>query len=234
MKNVMIIEDDPMVLAINKKFLSKIDGFKVVAEATNLLDAKEKIMLHQPDLILLDVFFPTGKGIDLLKWIRSKEMSIDAILITADRSSETVAEAFRFGAVDYLIKPFKFERFEEALLSYKALKSKLNQSKHVNQAVIDQLTNHEYNKNGYIELDTFLMDDEVKNQTFIKVVEFIEAHPDMSFTSQSIAADLGISRITARRYLDDLEKNKFLRMELEYGSVGRPKNNYYLNRGNKQ
>lgn len=226
MSNVMIIEDDPMVLAINKKFLSKVEGFRVVAEATNLEDAKEKLMIHQPDLILLDVFFPTGKGIDLLKWIRSKEMSIDAILITADKSSETVAEAFRFGAVDYLIKPFKFERFEEALLSYKALKLKLDRSTLVNQEVIDHLTSHNYNKATYSEAE----DDEIRNQTSITIIEFIEAHAQMSFTSQSIAKELGISRITARRYLDDLEKNKVLRMELEYGSVGRPKNIYYLDK----
>lgn len=226
----MIIEDDPMVLAINKKFLSKVDGFKVVAESINLTDAKEKLVKYQPDLILLDVFFPVGKGIDLLKWLRSQEMAIDAILITADKSSETVEEAFRFGAVDYLIKPFKFERFEEALLNYKALKAKLDQSKQMDQTIIDQLTKNDYSKNLATDVDLYLQEDENRNQTFIKVVEFIEARPDMSFTSQSIAKDLGISRITARRYLDDLEKNKVLRMELEYGSVGRPKNLYYLNK----
>lgn len=228
MKHVMIIEDDPMVLAINKRFLSKIEGFQFVAEATNLIDAREKLIVYKPDLILLDVFFPSGKGIDLLKWIRSQELSIDAILITADNSSETVSEAFRFGAVDYLIKPFKFERFEEALLTYKALSLKLDQSEQMNQEVIDQLTNYDSYKTSHLEGEPLLLDDEIKNQTFLKVVEYILSHPELSFTAQFIAKELGISRITARRYLDDLEKNKVLRMDLEYGSVGRPKNNYYL------
>lgn len=229
MTRVMIVEDDPMVLAINKKFLLKVQDFRVVAEAISLQEAREKIKTYQPDLILLDVFFPIGKGIDLLKWLRAENLAVDVILITADKSSETVAEALRYGAVDYLIKPFKFERFEEALLNYKTLKTNLDKSRQVNQDTIDQLTNFDGGKNQVVTKDNFL-DEENLNLTMTKVVEFLEENPDQGFTSQQIAKKLGISRITARRYLDDLEKNKILRMELEYGSVGRPKNIYYLDK----
>lgn len=227
MTKVMIIEDDPMVLAINKKFLSKIEGFRFVTEAISLSEAKDKIIHYNPDLILLDVFFPLGKGTDLLKWLRSNEMAIDVILITADKSSDTVTEAFRYGAIDYLIKPFKFERFQEALLSYKAMKSKLKPSEPVNQELIDALTNHDSNIITSDEDEIYLMD-EYKNPTFLRIIDYINDHPNSSFTSQSIAKALGISRITARRYLDELEKNKVLDLELEYGTVGRPRNIYYL------
>ncbi len=79
-----------------------------------------KIYSHEkPDLILLDVYLPKENGIDLLKWIRKQDIDIDIILITADKSIERIQEAFRGGVVDYLIKPFNFERFKESLIQFK-------------------------------------------------------------------------------------------------------------------
>ena len=116
---MLIVEDDPMVREINEKFLEKVEGFTLQGSVNSIEKAKEAILRDKPDLILLDVFFPQGKGTDLLKWIRSENLKCDVILITADRNTDTVEEAFRYGAVDYLVKPFVFTRFKEALLHYK-------------------------------------------------------------------------------------------------------------------
>jgi response regulator of citrate/malate metabolism len=62
-------------------------------------EAKIKIYKEKIDLILLDIFLPDGKGIDLLKWIRSREIQVDTILITADKCKSSVDEAFKYGAV---------------------------------------------------------------------------------------------------------------------------------------
>jgi len=223
---VMIIEDDPMVMEINKRFLSKVDGFELVGTSDNLENVKEKIVKLKPDLILLDVFFPKGRGTDILKWARIQEINIDVILITADKNSETVAEAFRYGVVDYLIKPFKFQRFEEALKNYKDLQEKLKQTKQVNQKIIDELNNIEIKDT--LSISEILSDME-KNPTFSKLLSYILENSDKSFTATSIAKDLGVSRITARRYLDYLDKNNVLMLDLEYGSIGRPKNKFRLN-----
>ena len=111
----MIIEDDPMVRAINSKFLEKIDDFHLVKAVSNLSDAKQFIRQEIIDLILLDIYLPNENGIDLLKWIRNEEIKTDVILITADNTSKRILESFRYGAVDYLIKPFTFERFIETM-----------------------------------------------------------------------------------------------------------------------
>ena len=116
---VFIVEDDPMVKEINTRFLEKLEGFIVVGNASSIEEAKVKIIKENADLMLLDIFLPDGKGIDLLKWIRTKEIAIDTILITADKCKASVDEAFKYGAIDYLIKPFKFERFKEALSNYR-------------------------------------------------------------------------------------------------------------------
>ena len=68
---VFIVEDDPMVKEINTRFLEKLEGFIVVGDASSIEEAKIKITKEKADLVLLDIFLPDGKGIDLLKWIKS-------------------------------------------------------------------------------------------------------------------------------------------------------------------
>ena len=97
---VFIVEDDPMVKEINKKFLEKLGEFEVVDDASSIEEAKRKVRKIEIDLILLDVFLPDGKGIDFLKWIRVEELYLDTILITADKCKLSVDEAFKYGAID--------------------------------------------------------------------------------------------------------------------------------------
>ncbi|MDZ5000538.1 response regulator, partial [Clostridium perfringens] len=139
MIEVMIIEDDPMVRAINVKFLKRIEGFVLYKAVSNLTDAKKVISTKKPDLILLDVYLPKENGIDLLKWIRAQEIDIDIILITADKSIERIQEAFRYGVVDYLIKPFDFDRFKEALYQFKGRYDKFKNNDEIEQKELDKL-----------------------------------------------------------------------------------------------
>lgn len=222
---VLIVEDDPMVREINEKFLTKVDGFELYDSVDSIENAKETILKGHPDLILLDIFFPKGRGLELLKWLRMKNLKSDVILITADKNIETVEEALRYGAVDYLIKPFVFKRFKEALLQYKNRKKSFMNIKNAEQNIIDKYTLNdkkvfEKNEENINEIKGFSM------HTFEKVLACIEEMKGQSFTADEIAKKIGVSRITARRYLDYLEKEKKLVIELEYGKVGRPKNRY--------
>ena len=227
MIKVLIVEDDPMVREINEKFLKKVDGF-ILYDSVNSIDkAKEVILDGNLDLILLDVFFPLGKGTDLLRWIRQENLKCDVILITADRNTETVEEAFRYGAVDYLVKPFIFNRFKEALLQFKSRKNSFENVDNIEQSIIDKYTIKD--NNHVIEYDENVGEIKGFNQyTYEKVLRGIAAIGDDSFTSEEIAVNIGVSRITARRYLDYLEKENKLVVEMEYGKVGRPKNKYKI------
>lgn len=227
MIKVLIVEDDPMVREINEKFLKKVEGFLLLDSVNSIEKAKEAIISGRPDLILLDVFFPQGKGIDLLKWVRLENLNCDVILITADRNTETVEEAFRYGAVDYLVKPFIFNRFKEALLQFKSRKDSFQSIDNMEQGIIDKYTIKE-NKH-VIEYDEDIGDIKGFNQyTYEKILMGISDMKDSHFTSEQIAKNIGVSRITARRYLDYLEKEQKLVVEMEYGKVGRPKNKYRL------
>lgn len=229
MIKVLIAEDDPMVREINEKFLKKLDGFTLCSSVNSIEKAKKAVLECQPDLVLLDVFFPQGKGIDLLKWIRNENINCDVILITADRSTETVEESFRYGAVDYLVKPFVFNRFKEALLNYKNRKSNFQNTDILEQEMIDKYTLKEENLKNRQEIDI----NDIKGfneHTYKKILKGIKDMNGRTFTAAQIAQSLGVSRITARRYLDYLEKENVLTMEMEYGKVGRPKNKYRFNK----
>lgn len=225
MIKVLIVEDDPMVREINEKFLKKVSGFTLIDSVNSIKKAKEVILSFNPDLILLDVFFPQDKGTDLLKWIRLENLKCDVILITADRNTETVEEAFRYGAIDYLVKPFVFNRFKEALLQFKVRRDSFKNIDNMDQEVIDKYTIKE-NKH-VIEYDDDIGDIKGFNQhTYEKILSGILDMKEVAFTSEEIAKKIGVSRITARRYLDYLEKEQKLVVEMEYGNVGRPKNKY--------
>lgn len=142
----MIVEDDPMVRQINSKFLKKIEGFSLEKAVANLSEAKEFLMQKQVDLILLDIFLPNENGIDLLKWLRQNEILSDVILITADKSVERVKDAFRYGVVDYLIKPFTFERFNESLNIFRERLNSFENSQTMEQSDLDKFILSNKNK----------------------------------------------------------------------------------------
>lgn len=113
--SVFIVEDDPMVLDVNIGFLEKITGFALVGTSATGQDALRQIKRLQPNLVLLDMFLPDISGLDILVELRSQRVPSDVIMITAARDAQTIQEVMRLGAVDYMVKPFRFERFQKAL-----------------------------------------------------------------------------------------------------------------------
>ena len=222
MIEVMIVEDDPMVRDINSKFLKRIEGFRLCAVVSNLKDAKALIAMKKPDLILLDVYLPKENGIDFLKWIREKNIDIDIILITADKSLDRIQEAFRYGAVDYLIKPFNFERFKEALIQFKSRHEKFKKNDEIEQKDLDLLIS---NFNTAQHEEDFSKG--FNKYTYKSIWDEIEKSNYKVFTAEILSEKLGIARVTVRRYLEHMEKEHKVEKLVEYGKVGRPQYQYY-------
>lgn len=214
---VIIVEDDPMVQRINEEFLNKIEGFSCVACFDQVSNAMAYLSEEKVDLVLLDIYFQDAQGVDLLKWIRKEDLDVDVIMITADKSSHAVELTRRYGVIDYLVKPFKFERFKEAIERYAALVDKSDQKTMLTQEEINQL----------LHVPTQSPKEEAKNLTLEMVYKFLKDHVNSGYTATEIAQKLGISRITARRYLEELEMQGIVKLELVYGGVGRPQNLYH-------
>ncbi|MDU1314713.1 MAG: response regulator [Clostridium septicum] len=232
MINVILVEDDPMVREINYKFLMKIDGFNVIGQVDSIELAKKKIRESDADIILLDVFLPDGRGVDLLRWIRQNNIDLDALLITADNSLNTVNEAFKFGAVDYLVKPFTFKRFKEAFEKYRDRHDKLIEKKTLNQESIDEyiLNSGKRNtENKHNDCDGELAKGLNKN-TYNEIWKYISSNITGKFTADELADNVGLARVTVRRYLEYMCKEEKLNLNFEYGKVGRPVHYYEAKR----
>lgn len=219
-KKILIVEDDPMVALINKRFLENM-GFKDILgpvqteeEIIQLLD-KENI-----DLILLDVYLPKKNGIDILKSLRYKKYLTDVIMITAANSVEEVKRAFAYGVTDYLVKPFEFERFEEAINKYKQKNNLLNKREALSQQDIDVISKSLEEK---IELPKGL-----NQKTLDRIMEFLKENKGKVWTLREIAYELKISNVTIKKYMDYLEDVKKVNVTLTSGNVGRPEYKYTL------
>jgi len=148
MIKLMIVEDDPMVAELNKRYVDTIEGYCLVSIARNGEEALRYLEVKEVDLILLDVYMPRLNGLELLRHIRKKEIWVDVILVTASKESDSINELLKLGAVDYLIKPFSYERLKEALENYRSRYELFSQSREVTQDEIDKITKFSQSDNN--------------------------------------------------------------------------------------
>ncbi|MFB3159843.1 response regulator [Neobacillus sp. 179-J 1A1 HS] len=225
---VLIVEDDLRIAEIQKRFLEQIEGFQTVGIAASYLEAKTLLDILQPDLLLLDVYFPDMNGIDLLKETKQQSKQIDVIMITATKEINRVQEAISIGVFDYIIKPVVFERFRQSLLRYKEYYGNFLQlgkdNTHVTQQQVDKLlrkvADGAGNEKSYLPKG-------IDPLTLEKVMEVL-GKVEYGLTAESVAKEIGVSRTTARRYLEHLVYNESIEADLSYGTVGRPERVYMV------
>jgi len=224
---VIIVEDDPMVRSINSKFLGKVEGFEIIGATGDYEEAQKLIKILNPNLVLIDVYLPTGDGINLLKWMRKEEIAADGIMITAERDIYAVQEALRYGAVDYLVKPFEFQRFKEALSNYRELCQKVKVGHRVEQDFIDTYLKGKKNEDiEEVKEKTSVLVKGINEITYNQIWNYIKEGSLESFVAEDLANTMGLARVTVRRYLEHMASEGSLTVDLEYGKVGRPTNIY--------
>ena len=111
----VIVEDDPMVSLLNRTFIEKDTRFRVVQTFQDGQSALNWLAQNPADLVVLDVYMPLFTGLELLQALRRRDIPVDAIMVTAANDTATVDQLLKLGAVDYLVKPFTYERFQQAL-----------------------------------------------------------------------------------------------------------------------
>lgn len=225
MINVLIVEDDPMVAEFNKRYLSNVDGFRLVDIAYSVEEATDIIESIEIDLILLDVYMPGKNGLDLLSSIREKGLAIDVILITAASDVDNIQSALHYGVIDYLIKPFEFLRFKQALLRYKEKFEVLHKRENLNQQELDQKL---FNPEQIEVKEQKSLPKGLTKSTLLIIMDTIKQLK--SFSTDEIAVCAKISRVSVRKYLVFLAEIEVLEETLTYG-IGRPVY-YYSYKGN--
>ncbi|MGC5326754.1 response regulator [Brevibacillus sp. SYSU BS000544] len=223
--SVLIVEDDHRIAEINRRFVEKVRGFEVVGIATDQTQVKEQLEILQPDLVLLDIYFPDMNGLELLRFIQQEHRSCDVIMITAGKEVEKVTEAIRGGAFDYIVKPVIFARFEATLERYRdfywSIKRLKQEGHQIDQDEIDQLLQVNSRKGAkecYLPkgIDPLTLDK----------VEVVLKQESTGITVEKISKEMGISRSTARRYLEFLVTKGEATADISYGAVGRPERVY--------
>jgi CitB family two-component system response regulator MalR len=217
MIKVLIVEDDPMVVKFNKYYLEQVGGFELKAVASSA-DAAFKVLEKESiDLILLDIYMPGINGLELLSQLRKTDKNIDVIIVSAAKDSVSIKKALQYGAVDYLIKPFEFERFNSALSSFKNRQKFMNSQENMSQEELDKLLLHN-EQSSNPEIFPKGLDRNTLKLVWDKILEL----KDITFSTEELAVLVGISRVSIRKYLNFLEEIKALKKEVIYGSLGRP------------
>jgi len=107
---IVIVDDEPLARAVVREYASADPGIEIVADCANGFEAVKAVAELHPDLVLLDVQMPKLDGFEVLELLGREQ---PVVFITA--YDQYALRAFEVHAVDYLLKPFSAERFEEAM-----------------------------------------------------------------------------------------------------------------------
>ncbi|EQM26473.1 transcriptional regulator [Bacillus licheniformis CG-B52] len=224
MIDVLIVEDDPMVRELNKRYLSQEEGFQLKGIAASFQEALTFLREEHIDLILLDIYMPGRNGVELLTEIRRQNQAVDVIVISAASEMDVVQKTLRFGAVDYLIKPFEFERFQSALTDYKRKQQLYASNRNISQKELDFELFQKKRAPEKVHLPKGLT-----KSTLKLIWSSIRSFDSLTFTTEDLANHTEISQVSIRKYLKFLEEIEVLNVEMAYGTIGRPVFQYKLN-----
>lgn len=228
MIRVLLVEDDPMVAQLNRTYLGRVEGIETVGAVRSAAEALALLRAQPVDLLLLDIFMPGQSGLELMDEIRAKGLAVDVIFVTAARDTATLDRALKLGAMDYLIKPFAFERLEAALERYRETRRMIRRGEVLDQAELDRRLARRSAEGRKAEGLPKGLD----RSTLDRVLKAVADRPPEApwFTSEEIAQQVGLSRVSVRKYFEFLSGLKVLRMEPGYGTGGRPVHRFQFQR----
>ncbi|MCM0675920.1 response regulator [Micromonospora phytophila] len=220
MIDVLVVDDDFMVARIHRGFVERIDGFRVVGTASTGEQAIAAVDELRPDLVLLDLYLPDMFGLDVVTRLRAARHDCDVLVISAAREAEAVRRAVRYGAVNYLLKPFGFDELRIRLEQYAARRNSPRATVVADQADVDRVLS----RSGS-HIATSALPRGLSAETAELVERALREH-DGTLSSAECAARVGISRVSARRYLEHFADTGRAEVSLRYGSAGRPERRY--------
>jgi len=190
---------------------------------------------NTPDLIIMDVFMPYMNGIETLKKIRELKISSEVIMVTAANDTATLEETMHLGVMDFLIKPFAYERFQVALEKFAAKAQTLRTTPTViDQSYVDSLISSaaatSLSANGAARPGTpgvpasaaaAELPKGIQQKTLDLILGYFKNHSGW-LPGDKVAEDVGLSSVTIRHYMSYLVERGDIRADINYSTGGRP------------
>ena len=217
---VLVVDDDYRVADIHASFVERVPGYTVVAKAHSAQQALALAHRVRPDLVLMDIYLPDGDGLNVVRALLEEPDPPAVIVISAAREIVSVRQAMQLGALHYLVKPFRFAALAERLTAYQRLRRQMDVVADApGQDDVDRLF-------GMLRVPTQSHPGKGHSAPTLELVRnaVLKCGHDVSATE--VAQTVGISRATAQRYLTYLERHGVLKLELRYGTTGRPEHRY--------
>ncbi|GAB1819441.1 response regulator [Herbidospora sp. RD11066] len=216
MIRVLVVDDDFMVARIHVGYVGRVPGFSVVGTAHGGRAAISSVEELRPDLVLLDVYMADMSGLDVLHHLRGLAHPVDILMITAANDMSTVRAALRAGVVNYLVKPFTAAELTERLDQYAQTRRRLATAGAVAQDDIDRLLGG---------ATRTVLPKGLSTTTCALVADALRTNGG-DLSAAETAAATGLSRVSARRYLEYLCATGQVELRARYGTAGRPEHRY--------
>jgi response regulator of citrate/malate metabolism len=218
---VLVVEDEPLLAEAHRRYVERVDGFTPVGVVHSGASALAFLGREPVDLVLLDFFLPDTSGLDVCRELRRAGHPTDVLAVTSARDLDLVRAAVSLGVVQYVLKPFTFALFREKLESYAAYRAELERAEGGDavQQDVDRL---------FAALRRPSVEGLPKGlsaETYERVLDHLRRTGE-DVSASDLAAAVGASRVTARRYLEHLVDQGLVDKTLRYGGAGRPEQLY--------
>jgi response regulator of citrate/malate metabolism len=215
--HVVVVEDDALAAEAHAEYTRRLEGFEVSGVARSAAEAMRLLSSGTPcDLMLLDMHLPDGHGLGLLQRLRASGHPCDVIAVTSARDADVVRRAVTQGVVLYLLKPFSFAAFRAKLEQYAAYREQVEAAGDVVQDDVDELFGRLRSRSSSAPLPKGMSADSLR-----EVTDTLRRTTG-SMSASEVAAAIGVSRVTARRYLEHLADEGLVLRSQRYGGTGRP------------
>ncbi|WP_030013866.1 response regulator [Curtobacterium sp. S6] len=220
---VIVVDDEQVTASAHAEYIRTRPGFDVIGTAFNARGAIEAIRTsfarHEPvDLLLLDINLPDRSGHEVAKFLRAEGLPVDLLMVTADRRAASLRTASLHGAFGYLVKPFRLDDLGRKLSSYAQYRRRSGDAGELDQSDIDKLFHRAESTPS--DLPKGLSEDTLKDMSRLLGAS------DAAYSAREISEHLGLSRVTARRYLEYLHEAGQVDRRARHGTPGRPELEY--------
>jgi response regulator of citrate/malate metabolism len=220
MIRTLVVEDDALVAEVHASYVERVPGFALAGVAHRATEALEILGSRPVDLVLLDFHLPDVKGLEMLRALRARSRApVDVIAVTAARDPDSIRQAIAQGVTQYLIKPFAFATFADKLERYARYRAGVEGAAEPTQAELDALL-------GTLRGSAERALPKGLNATTLDHVRSALRDAGQPLTASEVGGRCGLSRVTARRYLEHLAVEGAVDLSMRYGGTGRPEHLY--------